>query len=119
MFDAPIYICVQNMAFRIVIGIKWDTVSFVQEIRTFRKFAASRPTPNPACEEVGLATTSHKKLRLLSLRAKQNLLADIGIASPPAAARNVTVSSLQKGDLFTTETTEITETKDNFIFSQK
>jgi hypothetical protein len=22
MFDAPIYICVQNMAFRIVIGIK-------------------------------------------------------------------------------------------------
>jgi hypothetical protein len=28
-------------------------------------------------------------------------------------------SSLQKGDLFTTETTEITETKDNFIFSQK
>jgi hypothetical protein len=43
----------------------------------------------------------------------------MGIASPPAAARNVTVSSLQKGDLFTTETTEITETKDNFIFSQK
>jgi hypothetical protein len=29
------------------------------------------------------------------------------------------LSSLQKGDLFTTETTEITETKDNFIFSQK
>jgi hypothetical protein len=23
MFDAPIYICVQNMAFRIVIGIKF------------------------------------------------------------------------------------------------
>jgi hypothetical protein len=29
------------------------------------------------------------------------------------------MSSLQKGDLFTTETTEIIETKDKFIFSQK
>jgi hypothetical protein len=29
------------------------------------------------------------------------------------------LSSLQKGDLFTTETTEITETKDNFIFHKK
>jgi hypothetical protein len=29
------------------------------------------------------------------------------------------MSSLQKGDLFTTETTEITEIKDNFIFHQK
>jgi predicted HTH transcriptional regulator len=29
------------------------------------------------------------------------------------------MSSLQKGDLFTTETTEITETKDNFIFHKK
>jgi len=26
------------------------------------------------------------------------------------------LNSLQKGDLLTTETTEITETKDNFIF---
>jgi hypothetical protein len=46
MFDAPIYICVQNMAFRIVIGM----------------------------------------------------------------------SLLQKADLSTTETTEIAETKSNFIF---
>jgi hypothetical protein len=77
-----------------------------------------------------------KNLRILSLQAKRsNLLADMGIASPPAAARNVTVenflpqrrkfstatkmSLLQKGDLFTTETTEITETKDYFIFHQK
>jgi hypothetical protein len=30
-----------------------------------------------------------------------------------------TMSSLQKGDLFITETTEITETKYNFIFHQK
>jgi hypothetical protein len=29
------------------------------------------------------------------------------------------MSLLQKGDLFTTETTEITETKDNFIFHKK
>jgi hypothetical protein len=29
------------------------------------------------------------------------------------------MSLLQKGDLFTTETTEITETKDYFIFHQK
>jgi hypothetical protein len=46
----------------------------------------------------------------------------MGIASPPLATRNVTVenlSPLQKGDLFTTETTEITETKDYFIFNQK
>ena len=69
---------------------------------SFRKFAASRPTPNPvygagtpnpAYEAGGLATTlipnEPKKLRLLSLRAKRsNLLADKGIASPPAAARN-------------------------------
>jgi len=26
------------------------------------------------------------------------------------------MTSLQKGDLLTTETTEITETKDNFVF---
>ncbi len=29
------------------------------------------------------------------------------------------MTSLQKGDFLTTETTEITETKDNFIFLQK
>jgi hypothetical protein len=48
-----------------------------------------------------------KKPRLLSLRAKRsNLLADRGIASPPVAARNVTVSPLQK---LTTEHIEHTE----------
>jgi hypothetical protein len=31
----------------------------------------------------------------------------------------IIMSLLQKGDLFTTETTEITETKDYFIFHQK
>jgi hypothetical protein len=34
-------------------------------------------------------------------------------------AKKEILSSLQKGDLFTTKTTEITETKDNFIFSQR
>jgi hypothetical protein len=48
-----------------------------------------------------------KTLRILSLRAsRSNLLADMGIALPPAAARNVTVSLLQK---LTTEHTERTE----------
>jgi hypothetical protein len=40
MFDAPIYICVQNMAFRIVIGI---TVSFVQEIRSESPESQKKP----------------------------------------------------------------------------
>ncbi len=35
-----------------------------------------------------------------------------GVTTIPVACLN----SLQKGDLLTTETTEITETKDNFIF---
>jgi hypothetical protein len=33
--------------------------------------------------------------------------------------RKLYLTSLQKGDLFTTETMEITETKDKFIFRQK
>ncbi len=33
--------------------------------------------------------------------------------------RYVSLTSLQKGDFFTTETTEIAETKDNFIFSSE
>jgi hypothetical protein len=37
----------------------------------------------------------------------------------PNGDRFVFKSSLQKGDLFTTETVEIIETKDKFIFSQK
>jgi hypothetical protein len=38
---------------------------------------------------------------------------------PANLVRCKILSSLQKGDLFTTETTEIIETKDKFIFSQK
>jgi hypothetical protein len=63
-----------------------DTVSFVQEIRS--------ESPDYPYRAGGLATTGHKNLRFLSLRAKRsNLPADMGIASPPAAARNVTVEN--------------------------
>jgi hypothetical protein len=73
----------------------------------YRKFAKRCTiTPNPFTGQEPLTPLAGqgvwfpqaiKKLRLLSLRAKRsNLLADGGIASPPAAARNVTVENFYR-----------------------